>query len=317
MRARLGWRDLVAVHVHHGLQKSADAWVAHCEAFCVARKVPYATRKVTVQARGRGLEAAAREVRYAALAEAAHARGAQFVLTAHHQDDRIETFLIQWLRGAGPDGLAAFPAARAFADGTLQLLRPFIDVPRSAIERYVRLRALDYVDDASNDDPALLRNAVRRTCCRGSMRRGPASEPRPRARSTSSPKAAEAMRSMAATDLAACTEDAPEGMLRLDRLSGARRLRGKPARCAPGWRGRACRRRVAHVCSKSLEQARNARSDAKLLVRLGSYEVRRYRGLLLLKQADDASRDSHVFTWRGEEEVPLPSLGRRIAVHRG
>ena len=35
-----GWRDLVAVHVHHGLQKSADAWVAHCEAFCGARKVP-------------------------------------------------------------------------------------------------------------------------------------------------------------------------------------------------------------------------------------------------------------------------------------
>ena len=65
-------------------------------------------------------------------------RGAQFVLTAHHHDDRIETFLIQWLRGAGPDGLAAFPAARAFADGTLLLLRPFIDVPRGAIERYVR-----------------------------------------------------------------------------------------------------------------------------------------------------------------------------------
>jgi tRNA(Ile)-lysidine synthase len=58
-----------------------------------------------------------------------------------------------------------------------------------------------------------------------------------------------------------------------------------------------------------LDQARNARSDAKLLVRLGSHEVRRYRGLLLLKQADDASRDSYVFTWRAEDEIPLPSWG--------
>src|SRR5262245_6563366 len=56
-----GWRDLLAVHIHHGLQKTADAWVAHCAAFCAARKVPYETRRVSVQVRGRGLEAAARE----------------------------------------------------------------------------------------------------------------------------------------------------------------------------------------------------------------------------------------------------------------
>ena len=112
--------------------------------------------------RGRGIEAAAREVRYAAFAEAAREAGARIVLTAHHRDDRLETFLFQWMRGAGLDGLAAFPAARAF-DDDLQLLRPLIDVRARRDRALCRSCArLDYVDDDSNDDAALLRNAVRR-----------------------------------------------------------------------------------------------------------------------------------------------------------
>ncbi len=58
-----------------------------------------------------------------------------------------------------------------------------------------------------------------------------------------------------------------------------------------------------------LDQARHARSDARLLVRLGSHEVRRYRGLLLLKRADDASHDSLVLQWQTEDEIPVPSWG--------
>ena len=156
-----GIRRVIAIHVHHGLSRNADAWLAHCEAECARMGVPLITRRVEVKRRGRGIEAAAREVRYAALAEAAREAGARIVMTAHHRDDRLETFLLQWMRGAGPDGLAAFPAARAFGSD-LQLLRPLVDVPRADVERYVELRALSYVDDDSNDDVALLRNALRR-----------------------------------------------------------------------------------------------------------------------------------------------------------
>ncbi len=136
-----GIRRVIAIHVHHGLSRNADAWLAHCEAECARMGVPLITRRVEVKRRGRGIEAAAREVRYAALADAAREAGARIVMTAHHRDDRLETFLLQWMRGAGPDGLAAFPAARAFGSD-LQLLRPLVDVARADVERYVELRAL-------------------------------------------------------------------------------------------------------------------------------------------------------------------------------
>ena len=302
-----GIRRVIAIHVHHGLSRNADAWLAHCEAECARMGVPLISRRVEVKRRGRGIEAAAREVRYAALADAAREAGARIVMTAHHRDDRLETFLLQWMRGAGPDGLAAFPAARAF-NNDLQLLRPLVDIARTDLERYVALRALSYVDDDSNDDLALLRNAVRCDV----LPRIDALRPGFRVAAARSvdlvAEAAEAMRSVAANDYAVCANGAPGGMLRLDRLvelPAARQTGVLRAWLAEQRLQAPSRARLLEV----LDQARNARSDAKLLVRLGSHEVRRYRGLLLLKQADDASRDSHVFKWRAEDEIPLPSWG--------
>ena len=300
-------RRVVAIHVHHGLSRNADAWLAHCESECARFGVPLIARRVEVKRRGRGLEAAAREARYSALADAAREAGARIVMTAHHRDDRLETFLLQWMRGAGLDGLAAFPAARTFS-GDLQLLRPLVDVARSDIERYVEIRALPYVEDDSNDDVALLRNAIRRDV----LPRLDALRPGFRAAAARSvdlvAEAAEAMRSVAANDYAACADDAPEGMLRLDRLAAlpaARQTGVLRAWLADQHIQAPSRARLLEV----LDQARNARSDARLLVRLGSHEVRRYRGLLLLKPIDDANRDSYVLQWREEDEVPLPSWG--------
>ena len=58
-----------------------------------------------------------------------------------------------------------------------------------------------------------------------------------------------------------------------------------------------------------LHQARTARSDTRLLVRIGDREVRRYRGLLLLKRANAEAHDVHAFRWQGEEEVSVPGWG--------
>jgi len=302
-----GIRRVVAIHVHHGLSANADAWVAHCEAECERLRVPLAVRRVEVKRRGRGIEAAARDARYAALADAAREGNATMVLTAHHRDDRLETFLLQWMRGAGPEGLAAFPPARVFGSD-LQLLRPLINVGRTDIERYVNVRKLKYVDDDSNDDTALLRNAIRHQvlphidALRAGFRVAAA-------RSIDLvADAAEAMRSIAAVDLAACTDGAPDGMLWLQRLAALppSRQTGVLRRwLAAGGLEAPSRTRLLEI----LEQAQNKRSDARMLVRLGDREVRRYRGLLLLKQTDDSDRDSHNLSWDGEDELPIPGWG--------
>ena len=98
-------------------ETAADEWLAHCEAYASPARCAFIARQGRRAGAGRGLEAAARAVRYAGARRGPSEAGAEFVCCAHHHDDRIETFLIQWMRGAGPDGLAAFPAARAFADG--------------------------------------------------------------------------------------------------------------------------------------------------------------------------------------------------------
>jgi len=109
---------------------------------------------------GTRAEAAARAARYAALLEAADEHGAHLILTAHHLDDRIETFLIQWLRGAGPDGLRRDAGGARVRVGTHRAA--VARRSRSDIEHYVALRGLPHVEDPSNADVRLLRNSIRR-----------------------------------------------------------------------------------------------------------------------------------------------------------
>ncbi|WP_313516091.1 tRNA lysidine(34) synthetase TilS, partial [Pseudomonas sp.] len=110
--ARLAEREalpsLSAIHVHHGLQAAADAWPAHCQAFCAGLGVPLRIIRVQVDSRA-SLERAAREARYRAFAESLGE--GEVLLAAQHRDDQAETLLLRLLRGAGVRGLAAMPAA--------------------------------------------------------------------------------------------------------------------------------------------------------------------------------------------------------------
>ena len=308
-----GIRRLIAVHVHHGLSPNADGWLLHCEKEAAARGARFVARRVQVKRRGQGLEAAAREVRYGALADAARETGARIVLTAHHREDRLETFLIQWLRGAGVDGLAAFPPSRTFGTDLL-LVRPFVDVSRAAIEDYVAQRQIVHVEDESNDERALLRNALRAEV----LPRLDALRPGFRAAAARSVElvgeAAEVLRSIARRRSRCGRGRRTGGHGWLDRIAALPLAR--QTALVRAWLDRAGveppgRARLLEL----LDQARTARSDARLLVRVGDREVRRYRGLLLLKEADDESRDVQSFRWRGEVEVSVPGWGGALKFH--
>jgi tRNA(Ile)-lysidine synthase len=154
-------REPFAIHVHHGLSPHADAWAASCASLCESLGMPLVVRRVAVDARDpEGVEAAARRVRYRALADAAREAGATAILLAHHQDDQAETLLLQLARGSGPHGLAGMPEARADASGILWL-RPLLGVPRRVVDAWVRSRGLAFVDDESNASPRHRRNALR------------------------------------------------------------------------------------------------------------------------------------------------------------
>jgi tRNA(Ile)-lysidine synthase len=107
-----------------------------------------------------GLEAAAREARYAALADLAGAASADIVATAHTRRDQAETLLLRLIRGAGPGALAGVRRRRHLAERVI-LVRPLLDVPRAATEGYCRARGLGFVDDPHNSDPARARARLR------------------------------------------------------------------------------------------------------------------------------------------------------------
>ena len=146
------WRrfTLRAVHVNHQLRPAARSWEQHCRRLCAALDVPLVVRRVRVpQGPGRSLEAEARQVRYAALTRAMPT--SELLLTAHHLDDQLETFLLQLLRGAGVAGLAAMGECTRL--GERWLLRPLLSEPRSELETFARASAVAWVDDEGLIDP--------------------------------------------------------------------------------------------------------------------------------------------------------------------
>src|SRR6185295_19393705 len=146
---------LRAVHVHHGLSPHADAWAKFCARLCKRLNIPLLPRKVRVAKAGKGLEAAAREARYAVF------RKLEFdvLALAHQLDDQAETVLMNLLRGAGVRGARGMAPKSTLAGKTLA--RPLLDVPREAIVAYARHHGLEWIDDESNASDAFTRNFIR------------------------------------------------------------------------------------------------------------------------------------------------------------
>ncbi|HET8552007.1 MAG TPA: tRNA lysidine(34) synthetase TilS [Gammaproteobacteria bacterium] len=161
---------LRAMHINHGLHADAAAWERHCQAFAAALHSDYISRTVAIDsADSRGLEAAARAVRYAALD--AELRPGEWLLTAHHADDQLETVLLQLLRGGGPAGIAAMPARAPFGSGFL--VRPLLAFDRQTLTAYAEANGVDCVADPSNIDPRRDRNYLRHEIVPGLKQRWP------------------------------------------------------------------------------------------------------------------------------------------------
>lgn len=149
---------LLAVHADHQLQLESSRWAEHCRH--VARHVDVELQSLVLEVdtrTGQGLEAAARDARYAAFRR--FLLNGDCLLTAQHADDQAETFLLQALRGAGPAGLAAMPERRPL--GSAWLLRPLLSWSRAELEAWAIEQGLEWIEDPSNADSRFDRNFLR------------------------------------------------------------------------------------------------------------------------------------------------------------
>lgn len=158
--AASGSAQVLALHVHHGLQAGAEDWAAHCSRQAAALGAGFQMRRLPGRPpAGESTEAWARAGRHAALHEMATAAGIDLLLLAHHRRDQAETFLLQALRGAGTAGLAGMPRQQ-WRSG-LCWARPWLDRPREQILAYAQQHGLRWLDDPSNADPRFARNRLR------------------------------------------------------------------------------------------------------------------------------------------------------------
>ncbi|UPQ79400.1 tRNA lysidine(34) synthetase TilS [Flavobacterium azooxidireducens] len=101
------------------------------------------------------IQVAARKLRYEWFYELLATENFDFVLTAHHLDDQLETFLINFSRGTGLDGLLGIPSQND------KIIRPLLFFSRAEIETFANENQLKWREDSSNTSDKYVRNKIR------------------------------------------------------------------------------------------------------------------------------------------------------------
>ncbi|MBP3940985.1 MAG: tRNA lysidine(34) synthetase TilS [Christensenellaceae bacterium] len=157
-----GGKNLYCLHFEHGIR----GWESVRDMEFVrenakALGIPFICARMDIPERvmqtGENLEAAARRYRYAFFANISKKYNLQYVATAHHADDVVETFLLNLLRGSGMAGLSAMRIRRE-----PNIIRPLINISREEIEQYAAENEISFVTDSTNDNLDYTRNFLRK-----------------------------------------------------------------------------------------------------------------------------------------------------------
>ncbi len=155
---------LIVAHFNHRLRQDASDDATFVESLARQLELPFEHGKANVAAlaneHGDGIEAAARDARYAFLRGAAERNGARYLATGHTADDQVETVLFNILRGTGLAGLAGIPRARVLGPA-VSLIRPLLNVRRSQVIEYLDVIGQPFRNDPSNTSRDFSRNRLR------------------------------------------------------------------------------------------------------------------------------------------------------------
>jgi len=144
--------DLIVAHFDHGIRPHSNLDAQFVAKLAAHYKLPF---KLGQGRLGAGAsEELARSARYEFLEKIKETHKAQAIITAHHQDDLIETAFINLVRGTGRRGLIALAARK-------DLERPLLDVPKREILAYAKAQNLSWREDETNLDTNYLRNYLR------------------------------------------------------------------------------------------------------------------------------------------------------------
>jgi len=143
---------LIVAHFDHGIREDSHTDKQLVEQIAKAYGFPFV---YDVGNLGKtASEATARAARYKFLRRVRDLSQATAIITAHHQDDALETAIINWLRGTGRRGYTALKNDH-------ELLRPLLDMPKQELINYAKRHKLTWHEDSTNLDTTYLRNLIR------------------------------------------------------------------------------------------------------------------------------------------------------------
>ncbi|WP_208560551.1 tRNA lysidine(34) synthetase TilS [Marinilactibacillus kalidii] len=152
--------QLSIAHVDHQLRPSSSEDKAVVERLSHTLGVPFYSFTWSKQHHPKsGIEKAARDQRYAFFSTIMNENGLNKLVTGHHKGDQAETILMRMVRGSALEYLTGIKRTRTFNENTL--IRPLLDVPKSAIYRYAKDQKLTYVEDETNQQLDYTRNRYR------------------------------------------------------------------------------------------------------------------------------------------------------------
>jgi tRNA(Ile)-lysidine synthase len=160
----LGKENLGCAYYNHGIRSTSalDSEERIVKETCKALGVSLAKGKAEpgelialAESTGRSLEEVAREYRYRFLQSVREEGKWEYIATGHHHDDQIETLIMRFFQGSGPEGL------KGILNQQGNVIRPLLNCRRNEIIRYLESRRIRWNEDKSNRDTNFLRNAVR------------------------------------------------------------------------------------------------------------------------------------------------------------
>ena len=289
-----------AVHVNHHLHVESPTWAQFCLNLCATRQIALKVFDIQISPESRlGIEGAAREARYSALLSYS---GATVVL-AHHQDDQVETFFLQALRGSGVDGLSGMLAIRDDFDSGKEIFRPMLGIERKEIMAYAKQRGLKWIEDPSNSDHKFSRNYLRNDILPQLRSRFPAFDRSILNAVQNLTEVGELITELAVQDIDVLTSSC--GGLEIDGLSQLsqprainifRELFRRRGAVAPGrsW------------MIEALRQCTGAKRSASVSVDTKHVSIRRYRNHCYVLNKDRSISEDWSKAWQGEAIIDLP-----------
>ncbi len=156
---------LTVGHLDHGLRLESQSDCQFARELAEQFGLEFVCRRVDVNALatqfGVGIEETARHERYEFFQSVAQAKGADCVALGHHADDNVETILFRIIRGTHLRGLSGIPIRRPLGSGSVEIIRPLLEIRADQIRQYLSRRCLGWREDETNTDLQYRRNFIR------------------------------------------------------------------------------------------------------------------------------------------------------------